>query len=304
MGKLSVGLVRQAIQKEVGRLVGGRSRKAEDASSKPQGLFEPDAVIRRVHGDFTSMMIGGVSALMLQMLHPGALAGVWDHSNFRHDMPGRLRRTAQFIGTTTYGSREDAERLIERVALIHRRVRGELPDGTPYSADDPRLLTWVHVAEVSSFLRAFLRYRDPLLSPPLQDRYLDQSAEIARRLGAEDIPRSRREIAEYLREMRRELRFDERTREVQQALLSQPAASASALAPFQTLVFDAGIELLPHWGAQLHGFNFGPGRRAAIRAGAAGMGAVLRWGLDAPAPVAKVRPGRPPAGQPATDTSS
>ncbi|MDX6805839.1 oxygenase MpaB family protein [Terrihabitans rhizophilus] len=276
----------------------------EDASSKPQGLFETDAVIRRVHGDFTSMMIGGVSALMLQMLHPGALAGVWDHSNFRHDMPGRLRRTAQFIGTTTYGSREDAERLIERVALIHRRVRGELPDGTPYSADDPRLLTWVHVAEVSSFLRAFLRYRDPLLSPRLQDRYLDESAEIARRLGAEDIPRSRREIAEYLREMRRELRFDERTREVQQALLSQPAASASALAPFQTLVFDAGIELLPHWGAQLHGFNFGPGRRAAIRAGAAGMGAVLRWGLDAPAPGAKVRPGRPAAGQPATDTSS
>lgn len=304
MGKLPVGLVRQAIQKEIGRLVGGRSRKVEDASPRPEGLFGPDAVIRRVHGDFTSMMIGGVSALMLQMLHPGALAGVWDHSNFRHDMPGRLRRTAQFIGTTTYGSTEDAERLIERVALIHRRVRGELPDGTPYSADDPHLLTWVHVAEVSSFLRAFLRYRDPLLSPRLQDRYLDESAEIARRLGAEDIPRTRRDVAEYLRQVRKDLRFDDRTREVQQALLNQPGAAAPALAPFQTLVFDAGIELLPHWAAQLHGFGFGPGRRAAIRTGAAGMGAVLRWGLDAPAPPARGRSGRSGAGQPATDTSS
>jgi uncharacterized protein (DUF2236 family) len=299
-----VGLVREAIQTEIGRLVGGRSRKGHGVAERPAaGLFRPDAVIRRVHGDFSSMMIGGVSALLLQMLHPGALAGVWDHSNFRHDMPGRLRRTAQFIGTTTYGSTEDAERLIERVRVIHRRVRGQLPDGTSYSADDPHLLTWVHVAEVSSFLRAFLRYRDPLLPVRLQDRYFDESADIAQRLGAEGIPRSRRQIADYLKNIRGELCFDERTREVQQALLNQPAGTGPALAPFQTLVFDAGMELLPNWAADLHGFQFGAARRAAIRTGAAGMGAVLRWGLNAPAQ----SPARQPARRrpySATDTSS
>ena len=79
------------------------------------GLFGPDAVCWRVHGDFPAMLAGGVSALLLQALHPLALAGVWDHSTFRTDMQGRLGRTAQFIAGTTYGSRADAMRLIERV---------------------------------------------------------------------------------------------------------------------------------------------------------------------------------------------
>ncbi|MGP0762238.1 oxygenase MpaB family protein, partial [Escherichia coli] len=79
---------------------------------------------------------------------------VWDHSNFRADMLGRLRRTAQFISATTYGSTETAERMIARVRRIHDSVAGTLPDGTPYSANDPELLTFVHVAEVASFLAA------------------------------------------------------------------------------------------------------------------------------------------------------
>src|SRR3546814_1166840 len=87
------------------------------------------------------------SSDLLQMLHPGVLAGVWDHSNFRSDMLGRLRRTAQFISGTTYGSREQALALISRVKAIHDHVHGQLPDGTPYSAHDPDLLTWVHVTE-------------------------------------------------------------------------------------------------------------------------------------------------------------
>ena len=86
------------------------------------GLFGPQSVCWQVHSDFTSMLIGGISALMIQMLHPLALAGVWEHSNFRHDMLGRLRRTGQFIAGTTFASRADAERLIARVRSIHDRV--------------------------------------------------------------------------------------------------------------------------------------------------------------------------------------
>ncbi len=145
----------------------------------------------RVHGDFPAMLAGGVSALLLQALHPLALAGVWDHSTFRTDMQGRLGRTAQFIAGTTYGSRADAMRLIERVRRIHANISGLAPDGQPYAADDPALLTWVHVAEVSSFLAGYLRYVGPL-SAADQDRYYAEEATVAALLGAPDVPGSAR----------------------------------------------------------------------------------------------------------------
>ena len=128
------------------------------------GLFGPRSIIWQVHRDFTSMLCGGVSALLLQMLHPLALAGVWDHSNFREDMIGRLRRTSQFVSVTTFGPTAEAERLIAKVKAIHLRVTGVGSDGTPYAASDPALLTWVHVAESSRFLASHLRYRNPHLS--------------------------------------------------------------------------------------------------------------------------------------------
>ncbi|MGL4964897.1 MAG: oxygenase MpaB family protein, partial [Inquilinus sp.] len=135
------------------------------------GLFGPCAVAWRVHGDVTSMMVGGVAALLLQMLHPAVLAGVWNHSNFRTDMRGRLRRTARFIALTTYGGREEAEATIERVRAIHSRVRGVLPDGSPYAANDASLLAWVHLAETTCFLDAWIRYAEPGMSVADQDRY-------------------------------------------------------------------------------------------------------------------------------------
>ncbi|KJS26334.1 MAG: histidine kinase, partial [Pseudomonas sp. BRH_c35] len=153
------------------------------------GLFGPESVCWRVHGDFTSMMVGGISALLLQALHPLALSGVWDHSNFREDLLGRLRRTGQFISATTFGSHADADRLIERVKRIHAGVSGTAPDGRPYAASDPDLLTWVHVAEVSSFLKSHLRYLNPDLPAAEQDRYYAEVALIAERLGAGDVPR-------------------------------------------------------------------------------------------------------------------
>ncbi len=108
-------------------------------SGKPQGrpgLFGPQAVCWEVHGDFTSMLVGGISALMLQTLHPLALAGIWDHSNFRQDMLGRLRRTGQFLSGTTYGSTRDANWLIDKVRNIHLNIIGTAPDGRPYAASD------------------------------------------------------------------------------------------------------------------------------------------------------------------------
>lgn len=248
--------------------------------SRPRGddgLFGPGSPAWRVHGDFSAMMIGGISALLLQMLHPLALAGVWDHSNFRQDRLRRLRGTARFIAATTFGSTATAETSIAQVRDIHDRVHGVLPDGTPYDANDPALLTWVHVAEVDSFLRAYLRYRDPGMTASDQDRYLAETAVVAERLGASDVPRSRAAVAAYYLKVRPELRYDHRTREVAAALLA-PGDDRAVNAGMQ-LAARAAEELLPDWAARMHG-RTPPGiARPAIRAGAGAMSGLVRWAL-------------------------
>lgn len=242
------------------------------------GLFGPDAICWQVHGDFPSMLIGGISALMLQALHPLALAGVWDHSNFRQDMLGRLRRTGQFISGTTFGSTHDANWLIDKVRTIHLQVTGTAPDGRPYAASDPDLLTWVHVAEVSNFLAAHLRYLNPELSPTDQDKYYDETAVIAERLGARNVPRSVRAIAEYLEQIRPELLCDERSREVLRILLNAPAPSLLAK-PMGALMMQAGIDLLPNWASEMLGVQQTPLQRRMIRASVKRSAPVLRWAV-------------------------
>ena len=257
---------------------GASQNAALDRPVGDDGLFGPGSAVWAVHGDFTTMMIGGVSSLLLQMLHPAALAGVWDHSNFRDDMHGRLRRPAGFIGVTTRGSTAAANAAIARVTAIHVQIRGVLPNGTPYAASDPALLTWVHVAEARSFLAAYVRYRDPTFSIARQDAYFAEMAMLARRLGAVDVPENRRDVTDYLRAMRSELHVDARTRDVAHRLLNQPATSIAAL-PLQRVLLDAGVELLPDWAAALHRLRMPIIRRLAVRTGAVGAGRLLRWAL-------------------------
>lgn len=273
--------LRHAIQQQVTALFGTTDENRIDLTRPPgdPGLFAPGSPAWAVHADVVSMMIGGTAALLLQMLHPGALAGVWDHGSFRRDMQGRLRRTAQFISGTTYGSTATATALIDKVRTIHDSVAGTLPDGTPYSANDPDLLTWVHAAEVQCFLAAYLRYVDPAFSPEARDQYLDDTAEVAIRLGAERVPRSRAELAAYLADIRPALRYDHRTRTVAEALLDQPAATA-ALAPVQRLILDAAVDLLPPWAGALHGFATSAPRRVGTRIGARQVGGLVRWALQ------------------------
>ncbi|PLZ03316.1 histidine kinase [Burkholderia sp. WAC0059] len=252
-----------------------------DYSSPPgdPGLFGPEAVCWKVHADFTSMMAGGISALLLQALHPLALAGVWDHSTFRTDILGRLRRTATFIAGTTYGSRADALALIERVKQIHLGVTGTAPDGRPYRASDPALLTWVHVAEVSSFLTAYLRYVNPSLPGAAQDRYYEETARIARMLGAPDAPTSCRQIETYLLAMQPELVASDRTREVVRILMNVPAPRAS-LRPAGMLMRHAAIDLLPPWAQRMLGFGrFAGVRHLLVQPGIRTVAPVLRWAL-------------------------
>lgn len=242
------------------------------------GLFGPRSISWQVHGDFPSMLIGGISALLLQVLHPLALAGVWDHSSFRQDIIGRLRRTSQFISGTTFGSTRDAEWLIDKVRTIHLQVTGTAADGRPYAASDPDLLTWVHVAEVSSFMAAHLRYRNPHLSLADQDAYYAEIALVAERLGGRDVPRSRQAIADYLQAMRPHLVCDERSREVVRVLRAAPAPSRLAK-PVAGLMMHAGIGLLPGWAGELLALTPRPLKARLVGLGIDSTAPVLRWAM-------------------------
>ncbi len=272
--------LRERIANQVRGLTRASGGLSLDIASPPgdPGLFGPDAVCWRVHADFPAMMAGGISALLLQTLHPRALAGVWDHSNFREDLQGRLGRTAQFVAGTTYGSRKDALTLIEHVKVIHQRVQGIAPDGRPYSANDPDLLTWVHVAEMSSFLAGYLRYVDGGLSGAEQDRYFEETALVAELLGARDVPKSRTAIRDYLNAMRAELVASDRSRTVVDVLMNWPAPRPG-LKPAVRLFLDAGIQLLPPWAAQMLGLTPAPLRAALASAAMRTVAPTLRWAL-------------------------
>jgi len=242
-------------------------------------LFPRDSVIWRVHGDVTTMMVGGIAALLLQMLHPAALTAVLDHSNFREDMLGRLRRTAKFIAITTYADRAAAEAAIARVRAIHERVTGTLPDGTPYRAGDPRLLAWVHAAEALCFLDAWITYAEPGMSVADQDRYFAEAAVVAQRLGADPVPRTRQAALAFVRDMRPALRATQATHDVAQLILAPKTANLGAMA-VQRLLAKAAIDLLPDWARGL--LNLGRSGPEALLTHSAtkGMAATLRWAFS------------------------
>ena len=271
--------IRRAIATRVVELFNDRSRGERPVARRPDGLFAPNAVAWRVHGDVASMMVGGISGLLLQMLHPAVLAGVWDHSKFRTDMHGRLRRTARFIAQTTYGARTDSEAAIARVRAIHGQVRGVLPNGVPYSANDPTLLAWVHVTETTSFLNAWLRYGEPGMSAADRDRYFAETAQVAAALGADPIPRTRSEAEDLIRTMRPHLLCDGRTREVARLVLNRPASHVMA-EPLQEMTMQAGIDLLPDWAARMHRLSIPPLKRPLIRVGTLGVARTLRWAFQ------------------------
>ena len=238
-------------------------------------LFARDTPIRLVHADVVAMMVGGMTALLLQMLHPHALRGVLDYSDFRTDMHGRLRRTARFIAVTTYGARDEALSAIERVNRIHRTVKGALPDGTRYSATDPSVLAWVHLAEASSFLAAHLRYVRPDMPPADQDRYFAQFAVIARLLHADPAPESRREAADLMLGMRADLEAGAETQEIARLILDQRVPGAAATV--QPFLAAAAVDLLPPFARTMLKLPAPATHTVPARVATRALAATLRW---------------------------
>jgi uncharacterized protein (DUF2236 family) len=248
--------LRQQLMAPVARSLAADRLPFEQYTDPPgdPGLFGPGSATWRVHAD-PAMLVGGLAALMLQTLHPLAIAGVEEHSNYRDDPLGRLSRTSSFVTGTTFGSSEAAERLIKLVRGIHRKVHGVAPDGRPYSADDPDLVTWVHVTEVSSFLRAHQRFTPFPVRGDQADRYFHETAIIAERLGGEDIPRSRLAVRAYFRHIRPDLEAGEQALAAIE-FLTRPMRGRSAnpvMTAAHQIVIQAAIGLLPPWARDMLG---------------------------------------------------
>lgn len=274
-------LLRRALVAKVQGLFNDRLRGEAPVNRSSAALFAPDSIIWRVHGDVTTMMIGGVSALLLQMLHPAALAGVLEHSNFRGDMLGRLRRTARFIALTTYGEARAGEHAIAHVRSIHETVQGILPNGAPYRASDPRLLAWVHVVEASCFLNAWVRYGDPAMSRRDQDTYFAEAAHVARALGADPVPVTAAQARALLDSYRPHLAVDHRTEEVCQLIL-HPRPATLGDAPVQALLIQASVDLLPEWARAMHGLSRSGLGAPLVYGGAMAVAGTLRWAFAQP----------------------
>lgn len=238
--------------------------------------FTPGSPITIVHAD-SATFIGGMRALLLQSLHPLAMAGVADHSGFRGDPWGRLQRTAAFLATTTFGTTADAQRAVARVRGVHRRVRGTAPDGRTYAADDPNLLRWVHVAETDSFLAAHDRYGARRLSPGQRDEYVAQTAVVAHALGATDVPGTVDELHDALHAYRPELASTAAARGTARYLLVRPPVPLALRGPYAAMA-AAAIGLLPWWARFPLRLPYLPLAEATVvRAGGLAFTEGVRW---------------------------
>jgi len=206
-------------------------------------LFADDRPIRHVHADH-AMFIGGLRALLLQSLHPLAMAAVAQHSDYLTDPWGRLQRTSLFVGVTTYGTTEDALKAVERLGRVHQHIHGTAPDGRQYRADDPHLLAWVHVAEVDSFLRCHQRYGEKPLDD--YDGYVADMAVIADAMGIPDPPRTTAELDAKLDSYRPELKGTPEAREAARFLLLKAPLPVLARGPYAILSSTA-VATLPVW---------------------------------------------------------
>jgi len=299
VGTLLTTLVRPRVQHAFRSRVAGedyRERADEIWNTVGPRWFGPGDPIWTVHAS-SSMFVGGIRALLVQSLHPLAMAGVAGHSGYKGDPWGRLQRTSTYLATTTYGTVEDAERAIARVRGIHRRVRGTAPDGRVYAADDPNLLSWVHAAEAESFLTAYQALAPEPLGPADADTYVAQSGSVAARLGVPDPPTTVAGLEGVLAAYRPELEPTPAALEAADFLLHHPPLPLTARGPYAALAAGA-LALTPGWARELLDLPTGAGvDRVGLAAGRL-VTSVIRWAMDHPSTQGQWEPGADPARSP------
>jgi uncharacterized protein (DUF2236 family) len=233
------------------------------------GFFGPSSVTWRLAGDL-SAPVAGLRSVLMQALHPLAMAGVDQHSNWRRDPVGRLAVTSAYLATVTYGDRAGASRAARRVRAVHEHVRGvDAVTGRPYEAGDPALLLWVHAALVDSVLAASRLVGAPPTDGDA-DRYLGEMAVAAELLGVPHhiIPASAAALESYLTGVRPELRCTPAAAESMGYMLD-PAGMGEEIGELWLDIRDAAVTALPGWARDLYGYPappaMTPARRTEIR---------------------------------------
>lgn len=281
-----VARVRDAVADAVkSRVVGpnAEERAAQLFEAPGERWFAEGRPIRIIHGD-TSMFVGGLRALLFQSLHPLAMAGVAQHSDYKADPWGRLQRTADFLAATTFGPADQAQRTIDMIKRVHTRVVGTASDGRPYSANDPHLLEWVHIAEVDSFIAAHKAFGEVKLTDDDYDEYVADMAVIATALGVVNAPRSQSELRSRLRVYRPELRSSSEARDAARYLLLTPPLPI-VVRPAYGLLAAAAVSLMPAWTRVPLRLPWLPvSERALVRPAGATLVKTLRWALAPTAP--------------------
>jgi uncharacterized protein (DUF2236 family) len=249
--------VRTKLNKDIRRSVGLNQEPPPRCEDPQTAYFPVDGVARIVHGDLSSMLVGGIGSLFFQMLHPRAMAGVAQHSRYQNDPFGRLLQTANFIGTTTYGTRSDAYAAIERVLAVHEGVRGSTDDDEPYYANDPHLLAWVHAAETSMFLRGYLRFGRLRLTREQCDTYVAEMSRLARDLGVENPPSTLAQLDATIQGFRPELRLSGDGVIGRDFVVNGFSKGPVQRVAYRLLVLSA-FELLDPWARELLGVRSKP----------------------------------------------
>jgi len=267
------------------RVAGDEGPARRDRIHLAQGprRFAPDSAIHRVHSD-ASMFVGGMRALLLQSLHPLAMAAVDQHSGYRGDPWGRLQRTSTFLAETTFGTIEDGDRAIRIVRAVHQRITGVAPDGRPYAASDPHLLRWVHVAEIDSFLRAHDRYGARPLDAAGRDQYVGEAGHVARALGAVDVPETVAELDEVMALYRPELHGTPAARQAARFILVHPPVPLVLRGPYG-LLSAAAVAMMPRWTRVPLRLPWLPLTEAtAVRTSGIAVTGAIRWAMGADSP--------------------
>ena len=222
-----------------------------------QGLFGPTSLVWRVHRD-RSFPLAGMRSLMVQALHPLAMAGVAEHSTWQQDPFGRLAATGGYVLTVTYGDTPAAMRAADRVRHVHTFVRGTDPaTGLPYHADDPGLLLWVHAGMVESIVEIVTRYGRPL-EPDDADRYVAEMVTFAEIVGVprEMVPASVASLRDYIGSV--ELRQATPAAREAIAIVLDPPGLAPELRDLWHDVGQVAIGTLPGWAREMYGFEAPP----------------------------------------------
>jgi uncharacterized protein (DUF2236 family) len=245
---------------------------------RDQGLFGPQSVTWRVVGHQASL-VGGLRSLIIQSLHPLAMAGVADFSDYRRRPLQRLQRTARYVAATTFGTTEQAHEAAAMVRRVHKRIHGVDPvTGREYSADDPATQVWVHTVEMHSFLAAYRAFAGGI-SDEEADRYFAENVQVAELLGTprELVPASAAEVREYFVSVRPELRMSDAARDAIRFVLQPPLGSRDLL-PLQLpmrILSNAALALVPRDLRRLAGIDRPPALDAAAIAAARPLVAAL-----------------------------